>query len=368
MAGVPPERIRDDLDRLADRGRAVRDFSLEAARILRRAVPFDGVCVLTMDPATRVPTGEVVEGGLPEETRTRMAEIEMLGTDVNRFAGLVGSGRPAATLSAATGGELDASLRHRELRAPNGFGDELRAALVDGTTAWGALTLLRARDRPPFTLPETALVASVTTQLASGLRRAVLGTAASPPPLGDEPIGGVAMLAADNAVVAADASAERWLAELNAELPGRQVPPVVAAVASRARTSRASVLQARVRTTSGTWLLVRASKVRGSSYAVIAVVLEPARARHLAPLVADAYELTERERVITRHVAHGLATDAIAGRLGISPFTVGDHLKSIFEKVGVRTRGELVARIFLEPGTPPLAADAGALDVATPPR
>jgi hypothetical protein len=33
--------------------------------VLARAVPFDGVCVLTMDPTTHLPTGEIVENGLP---------------------------------------------------------------------------------------------------------------------------------------------------------------------------------------------------------------------------------------------------------------------------------------------------------------
>jgi DNA-binding CsgD family transcriptional regulator len=66
-----------------------------------------------------------------------------------------------------------------------------------------------------------------------------------------------------------------------------------------------------------------------------------------APLVAaDVYELTERERAITQLVARGLATRAIASRLHISPWTVQDHLKSIFGKVGVGTRGELVARVL----------------------
>jgi hypothetical protein len=53
------------------------------------------------------------------------------GEDVNAFRSLVLSQRHAATLSQATGGDLDRSERHREIRGPNGFGDELRAVLVD---------------------------------------------------------------------------------------------------------------------------------------------------------------------------------------------------------------------------------------------
>ena len=146
MAVASSERLRDDLVRLLHRGAGVREYSLGAARILAREVPFDGICVLTMDPATLVPTGEVVENGLPPEVTARMSEIEMRGQDVNAFGALVQSERHSATLSAATGGDLDQSERHRELRQPNGFGDELRAALVDGSATWGALTLLRGAD------------------------------------------------------------------------------------------------------------------------------------------------------------------------------------------------------------------------------
>ncbi len=89
-------------------------------------------------------------------------------------------------------------------------------------------------------------------------------------------------------------------------------------------------------------------------------MLEPARSTELAPLVADAYGLTDRERAVTELVARGHATAEIAARLHLSPYTVQDHLKAIFDKVGVGSRGELVARLFfdhyaprLTDGTPP---------------
>lgn len=79
-----------------------------------------------------------------------------------------------------------------------------------------------------------------------------------------------------------------------------------------------------------------------------AVTLERARAPELAELVADAYGLTARQRHVTELVAQGLSTTAIAARLHVSMYTVTDHLKAIFEKLDVSSRGELVARLFVD--------------------
>jgi DNA-binding CsgD family transcriptional regulator len=357
-----PDRLRRDLVDLVHSAGDVREFSIGAARILGRCVGFDGVCMITLDPATSLPTAEVAHNGLPPSVQPRMAQIEIGGDDVNTFQALLRSTSHAATLSQATDGELERSRRHRELRAPNGFGDELRTVLPSEGVAWGGLTLLRRDDRGRFTPADAALVGSLSRHLAEGVRRAVLLAALSGRPREDEGEAGLLLLADDDSIVTTDASADAWLAQLRATEPNVRLPAIVAAVASQARRATDAgeplLARARVRTSSGAWLVIRASTLRGDGGRRTAVTLEPARAHDLAPLIADAYQLTEKERAVTQLVAYGLSTAAIGARLHISPWTVQDHLKSIFEKVGVSTRGELVARLFFEHYAPRLSERA----------
>ena len=53
-------------------------------------------------------------------------------------------------------------------------------------------------------------------------------------------------------------------------------------------------------------------------------------------------------------LARGESTAEMAAGLFLSPHTVRDYLKAVFEKFGVSTRGELVARLFGEHYADPL--------------
>jgi DNA-binding CsgD family transcriptional regulator len=344
------DRVRHDLVDVLHRASDLHDFSLRALRAIAPSVGFDGVCMVSFDPATGLPTGEISRSALPADVKLRLAQIEIEEDDVNAFRALGRSRLPASSLSAATRGDLSRSRRHRELRAPNGFGDELRTTLVSAGVAWGGLTLLRADDRGPFTTADVDLMGSLSQCLAEGLRRATLLAALRGADHTDTGTAGLVLMTDDDSVVMTDAAGQAWLAQIDFD--------VVAAVAGRARTTigdDARLARARVRTAAGVWLVVRGSALSGDGDARTAITIEPAGAHDLSPLIVDAYGLTDRERDITQLVAQGLPTRTIAGRLCISPWTVQDHLKSVFEKVGVRTRGELVSRVFLEHFAPRLA-------------
>ena len=62
-----------------------------------------------------------------------------------------------------------------------------------------------------------------------------------------------------------------------------------------------------------------------------------------APPPADG--LTQREREVALLVADGLRSREVAERLGIASQTVKSHLKTIFDKLGVRNRVELARRL-----------------------
>lgn len=55
--------------------------------------------------------------------------------------------------------------------------------------------------------------------------------------------------------------------------------------------------------------------------------------------------LSRREREVSRAVADGCSDAEVATRLHISEQTVGTHLKRVYEKLGVHSRLELVARV-----------------------
>jgi DNA-binding CsgD family transcriptional regulator len=320
--------------------------------VLAGIVPFDRSCWHTVDPGTVLFTGNLNQGiGC---SGTWLATYEYLVDDVNKWWFLARSGRIAGATSLATHGDLSRSARHRTHES-YGIGDELRVSFVIGGTYWAAAGLLRDADRRWFTEDEVRCLAALSEPIADGFRRALLVTA---PGAIDSPANGpgVIVFDGDGNPESLSPGAEHWIGQI-VEIPPPRIPAeskIVQAVAVRARTIDPGQdplqigARSRVRTRSGSWLLLYGTRLTGGADARTAVIVQPATRAAVAPLVTLAYGLSERESEVTRLCMEGLPTRQMAQTLALSPHTVQDHLKSIFAKTGVRSRSELVSQIFLE--------------------
>jgi DNA-binding CsgD family transcriptional regulator len=84
------------------------------------------------------------------------------------------------------------------------------------------------------------------------------------------------------------------------------------------------------------------------------VVITPASAGEVVLLSTTAYGLSAREKEVAKLVLRGCSTKQISRSLYISESTVQGHLSHIFEKVGVKSRRELLKRLFLDNVSPEL--------------
>ncbi len=360
------QRVRREIIRLCQAGSDARTLHRGVIGALRKVMPIDACYFATADPATLLFTGAVVDEVLAPAT-PQFLRNEFLQEDANKFRGLARSRRPIGSLGEATGGTLERSPRYREILAPLALGDELRAALVVDAACWGFLCLHRERAGPHFTPAEASFLACLTPHIAEGVRSALLLGRTTVAPAPDGP--GLVILSEDLARVASTSTADRWLAEVaQSDWPQTQeLPRAVYAVAARLRELERGdhpapglLPRVRLRTAAGQWLVLHASRlVSTGGEPQIAVILEEARPVEVAPLIVQAYGLSPREGEITQLVLRGLSTTAIADALYIASSTVQDHLKAIFDKVGVRSRRELVGQIFAQQYMTRMRAGAG---------
>jgi DNA-binding CsgD family transcriptional regulator len=353
MGWYAKERARDRIAQLAGQGLDLVTFWCEAREALGNAVPYYlAPCWFTLDPASLLATSHYDHDLIPELPPEWLAH-EYYEDDFQKMADVARSERGVSTLHDATGGDPSRSPGWNLYIHPYGGEQEALVALrTRAGEAWGMLALYREPSQPLFDDGELAFLRELAPYLAEGARRGLLVGEASDPEGPDAP--GLVVLREDWSVDSLTPGVERWLSELpegNWDSSG-ELPTSVIAVAGRAlRTAEGQqrpgeVALARVLSREGRWMVLHGAPLVADGARRVAVIIEPAHPARITPLLMAAYELTEREQDVTRLVLQGDSTSQIALSLGISPNTVQQHLKSVFEKTGVRSRRELVGKVF----------------------
>lgn len=352
MSGYALQRARDRIVRLAGQGLDLPTFWRESSAALAPAVPhYMSPCWYTVDPASLLVTSHY-QAELPEIPSEWLAH-EYFEDDFLKMADVARSERGATTLYEATSGDPQRSASWQLYLQPNGADQELIVALrTRGGDAWGMLGLYREIGKPLFTNQELQFLRELAPYLAEGARRGLLVGEASDPEGLDPP--GLVVLRDDWSVESLTPGVARWLDELpdGAWETSNRLPPAVLAVAGRAlRTAEnpdepGEIAVARVLSRAGRWMVLHGTSLVTNGARRVAVIIEPAHPARITSLLMAAYGLTEREQDVTRLVLQGNSTVEIADRLAVSAQTVQQHLKSVFEKTGVRSRRELVGKVF----------------------
>ena len=320
------------------------DRQLAAARVAAERVGAVAASVATADPCTLVTTRCALWGVEKVPGWDELMGVVEYGEDpdVNRMSDLVRAPGGISSVVRATGGRPEESRRWREVFAPSGATDELRVLLTARGSIWGTLNLYR--NEGAFTDAQirsaVELAAHLVEPLRRGMLQAILGRRGDRPP-------GLVQIGPNGSVSPVTESAQTWLA-----LGGAELQEIVRYLASSAASGgpRDTVLTVE----SGEVFHVHHTSISGKPGAIVEV---PRRAV-LAERIVRAWGLTARESEVLEHVCHGGSTDEIATSLEISPWTVQDHLKRIFDKSGHSSRRELVAALYLEHALPEIRAGA----------
>lgn len=326
---------------------------------IARVAPFDAGCLATADPASLVPTS-LMTIGYDAGVYPTVVDIEYgPGDEPGRFESMRARPVPVRTLREATGGRVRSTRYYDEVLAPHGLRDEVRMIFrgSDGL-AWGACTLARAGGRV-FGDEEVAELGRLLADVGDGLRTTLFRTAVDVlPNATDGPA--VAVVSADNELEAVTPAALEWFERLGWGPAGRPVavaPAVVAAAALR-RSGQASTV-VRTRTRDGEWAVIRTGW-HGPSGGSVVMTVEPAHLPEVASLAAVAHGLTRRETEVLAHLLAGQSREDMARSMVISPYTVQDHLRSIYAKTGTGGRRGLVALLVRTEYLPRAGAPVGA--------
>jgi DNA-binding CsgD family transcriptional regulator len=338
------QRAHDRIVEISERGQDLIALWQETAEVLEPAIPhFWNPCFFTLDPASLLVTSHYQEGlaEFPEE----FLASEYAGSDVHELSGVARSEAGISTIHEAAGGDPSGSARWQANMQLGGDQEMIAALRTEQGDVWGALSLYREPGDTMFDEADKELLKSIAPHLARGVRTGLLLGEATDPEWPDSP--GLVVLTEDLEVESATPGVERWLGDLpDGDWADGRLPTAVRSVAARGFSDASEPTVTRARSRTGTWVVLHGAPLIAADSRRVAVIVEPAHPARITPLLMSAYGLSEREQDVTRLVLRGESTSAIAAELFLSPHTVQDHLKRIFEKTGVRSRRDLVGKVF----------------------
>ncbi|MET9342384.1 helix-turn-helix transcriptional regulator [Nonomuraea sp. NPDC003804] len=345
MSGVTScqDRVVHELRTLMDRGIAAEDLGAALSAAIAPWVRHDALRLIGTSPATGLGQGSFSFWHRYErELATALLAHRHTHGDPCRPSSLVRRQVPVAVAGADEGA--------RRAFAACGVSCELRLLLRDSRGVWGLLGLVRACDDHPFTGDDLRRAALLGPALVTALRRYV--TAGPLAPTAAALPAGVIVVGPDRTIRTVTPQAQAWLERLrgpvrhgtHAWLADTFVTALAIDAGEHVRGSGGGrPLICAPAAHYGRWLAVEGQALDEDGTGDVAVVIQSAAGALMLPSFCDWYAITPRERGVLELLCGGAAPKQIARLLGLSAYTVNDHLKAVFRKTGAAGRDELMA-------------------------
>ena len=227
---------------------------------------------------------------------------------------------------------------YHEWRSP--VGGTLLAILRHGNEPVAALQAYRRDPKRQFRASDVAFVHAMSARMGAALAQAMAHEVAGAPITDASPASGVLILNAHGGIHHATPAGQRWLEALGGQESG--LPPAMWSVLAARRTVDADDAVAITVPTLAGKVRVEASDGGDGTTAIVIAPVRPVSAVSI-PAV---WGLTPQEALVVRQLAHGKGNAQIAEALSVSEHTVEWHLRGVFDKLGARTRQEVLAALF----------------------
>ncbi|WPK13111.1 helix-turn-helix transcriptional regulator [Lysinibacillus louembei] len=310
---------------------------------IKRRIPYEAYCFTTVDPQTLLSTGAITDERI-ELLHPQLFENEYKEADVNRYMELFEQKIYCNTIFEATRGDASHSKRFREILSPHGFIDELRAVIVYKNHCYGFLTLYRMEGQGVFSQTEINDVKQFLTSIAQMLKESISYQYQTTEPLEEAAMEtGIIILNQTLSIISTNQAGYHFLTWLRQEeqITENHLPRPIRAICSQ---NNGSLSKMMMYAFNHFFVTLTVSPLSTSS-SQLAVLIERVSLNEIKIILLSLYHLTSREYDLIRLLLEGKSTKCIANELSISTYTVQDHLKSIFMKVDVNSRRELISKI-----------------------
>lgn len=343
MTGVA-ERLAAELSAGAREGASTDELGEAVSRAIAPTVAHDAVRLVGTSPTSGFALAPFAFWYRYEPDFGRaLLHNFFLGGDPHVPVDLARRPVPLGVVGLRGGGRRDHAMRR--MFAEHGVGCELRLLLRDSRGVWGSLGLLRARGARPFDADDARRV----TRLGPALIAAVQWFARGGPmwPGGPNPSAGVVIVGPDHTIRAETAQAGTWWKPERgrAGAPDWLRDSFFKGLSVQTRGRASAPLVCVPPAVFGRWIGIQGQVLGNREAGDVAVVLQAPTAEQLLPTFSDWYGITARERDVVQELCDAAAPKQIARRLGLSVYTVNDHLKAVFRKTGVGSRAELMSAL-----------------------